>query len=49
MARRYVLTMIISIVVVDLFACIQYQLIQGDPFNLFDYLVPTLWVASLVT
>lgn len=42
MARRYVLTIIICIVVVDLFACIQYQLIQGDPFHLFHYFVPTL-------
>ena len=42
MARRYVLTMIICIVVVDLFASIQYHLIQGNSFVLFDYIVPTL-------
>ena len=42
MAGRYVLTIGICILFVDLFASIQYHLIQGHPFVLFDYLVPTL-------
>lgn len=39
---RYAVTMFICIVIVDLFAFIQYHLIQGHPFIIFDYLIPTL-------
>jgi signal transduction histidine kinase len=42
MARRYVITIFICIIVVDLFACIQYHLIQNHPFILANYIIPTL-------
>lgn len=42
MTRRYVLTIFICIVVVDLFACIQYHFIQDHPFILSNYIIPTL-------
>lgn len=41
-ARRYAITMLICIIVVDLFACIQYHLIQGHSFILTYYIIPTL-------
>jgi len=42
MAGRYVLTIGICILFVDLFASIQYHLIQGHPFFLSHYIVPTM-------
>lgn len=42
MAGRYVLTIGICILIVDLFASIQYHLIQDHPFILSHYIVPTL-------
>jgi len=40
--RRYAITMLICIVVVNIFAGIQYHLIQGHAFVLSDYIIPTL-------
>lgn len=42
MARRYVLTIILCIAIVELFAFIQYHLIQDHPFILSNYFIPTI-------
>jgi len=42
MTGRYVLTIGVCILFVNLFAGIQYHLIQDHPFVLIDYIVPTL-------
>ncbi len=42
MARRYAVTIGLSIIIVDAFACIQYHLIQSHPFILSYYIIPTL-------
>lgn len=41
-ARRYAITIVACILIVNAFACIQYQLIQGQPFAIFNYIIPTL-------
>lgn len=41
-ARRYAITIAICLIVVDLFAVIQYHLIQNHPFILGNYIIPTL-------
>jgi len=40
--KRYAITIVLCILIVDAFACIQYQLIQGHPFALLNYIIPTL-------
>ena len=40
--RRYAITIIISLLIVNAFACIQYHLIQGHPFIISNYIIPTL-------
>jgi len=42
MTRRYVITILICITVVNLFAVIQYHLIQDNPLILANYIIPTL-------
>jgi len=42
LVKRYVITMSICIVVVDIFAYIQYHLVQGHPFIFSHYIIPTL-------
>jgi signal transduction histidine kinase len=41
-AKRYAITISISILVVDAFASVQYQLLQNHPFTFLDYIIPTL-------
>ncbi len=40
--RRYAITITLCILIVNAFACIQYQLIQGEAFALLNYIIPTL-------
>ena len=42
MARRYMITVFICIVVVDFFAVIQYHVIQDHSFVIANYIIPTL-------
>ena len=40
--RRYVITMLISIIIVNAFASVQYHLIQDHPFIISYYIIPTI-------
>ena len=40
--KRYLVTILVCILIVNAFAALQYQLLQGIPFSLVNYIIPCL-------